>query len=99
MSNFGLDETLAAKRGAYCVRRSATVCDQAMMKDDLNVGSEQSGHMIFRDYHHGRRCDQRPANLRVMSDTEKVNASSALAKYPQASAAARARKETRTCPQ
>src|SRR5258705_12036820 len=51
MSNFGLDETLRGHNGRVL---RTTVGDryviEAMMKQDLNVGGEQSGHMIFRDF-------------------------------------------------
>jgi phosphoglucosamine mutase len=51
MSNFGLDETLAA-HGGKVVRTK--VGDrhviEEMMKQKLNLGGEQSGHVIFRDF-------------------------------------------------
>ncbi len=51
MSNLGLDHTLK-QAGGQVVR--AQVGDryviEAMLKGDYNVGGEQSGHMIFRDY-------------------------------------------------
>jgi phosphoglucosamine mutase len=51
MSNFGLDESLA-QHGGKVIR--AKVGDryviEEMLKNDLNVGGEQSGHMIFRDF-------------------------------------------------
>ena len=51
MSNFGLDECLARAGGK--VMRTAVgdkYVIEAMMRDNLNIGGEQSGHMIFRDY-------------------------------------------------
>jgi len=51
MSNFGLDETLA-KAGGKVLRTS--VGDRhvlsEMVKHGLNVGGEQSGHLVFRDF-------------------------------------------------
>ena len=51
MSNFGLDETLAAHGGKVL---RAKVGDryviEAMLRHGHNVGGEQSGHMIFRDF-------------------------------------------------
>lgn len=51
MSNFGLDETLA-KDGGKVVRTA--VGDRhvlaEMVRRGLNVGGEQSGHLIFRDF-------------------------------------------------
>ncbi len=51
MSNFGLDECLR-KAGGEVVRTA--VGDrhvlEAMEKGDFNIGGEQSGHLIFRDY-------------------------------------------------
>ncbi len=51
MSNFGLDEALAA-RGGKVIRTK--VGDRYVLEEmvarNLNVGGEQSGHMIFRDF-------------------------------------------------
>ncbi|MBV9997651.1 MAG: phosphoglucosamine mutase [Verrucomicrobia bacterium] len=51
MSNYGLDAALAG-RGAKVLRTG--VGDrhviEAMVERDLNLGGEQSGHLIFRDY-------------------------------------------------
>ncbi|MDB6151384.1 MAG: phosphoglucosamine mutase, partial [Chthoniobacter sp.] len=51
MSNFGLDETLQ-RNGGRVLRTKVgdRYVIEAMMKQDLNVGGEQSGHMIFRDF-------------------------------------------------
>jgi len=51
MSNFGLDETISANGGKVL---RAKVGDrhviEEMMKKNLNLGGEQSGHIIFRDF-------------------------------------------------
>ncbi len=51
MSNLGLDECIAAAGGKVL---RAGVGDryvlEMMLKDDLNVGGEQSGHVILRDH-------------------------------------------------
>lgn len=51
MSNLGLDACLAA-RGGRVIRTKVgdRYVIEAMLREDLNVGGEQSGHMIFRDY-------------------------------------------------
>ena len=51
MSNFGLDETLAAASGKVLrTKVGDRYVIETMMREGLNVGGEQSGHMIFRDY-------------------------------------------------
>jgi phosphoglucosamine mutase len=51
MSNFGLDETLREHQGTVLrTKVGDRNVIEAMMKRDLNVGGEQSGHMIFRDF-------------------------------------------------
>jgi phosphoglucosamine mutase len=51
MSNFGLDETLGA-HGGKVVRTKVgdRYVIEEMMKQKLNLGGEQSGHVIFRDF-------------------------------------------------
>jgi phosphoglucosamine mutase len=51
MSNFGLDETLAAK-GGKVVRTKVgdRYVIEEMARRKLNLGGEQSGHVIFRDF-------------------------------------------------
>lgn len=51
MSNFGLDEALAA-RGGRVLRTKVgdRYVIEEMMKQKLNLGGEQSGHVIFRDF-------------------------------------------------
>jgi len=88
MSNFGLDETLAAAGGRVL---RAKVGDryviEAMMRDNLNVGGEQSGHMIFRDYATtGDGIVSALQILRIMIETGKPlsELKKVLKKYPQA---------------
>ncbi len=88
MSNFGLDEALAA-RGGQVVRTK--VGDRyviaEMMKGDLNLGGEQSGHMIFRDYATtGDGIISALQVLRIMVETGKPlsELKKCLSKYPQA---------------
>ncbi len=51
MSNFGLDETLAAQ-GGKVVRTKVgdRYVIEEMVQRKLNLGGEQSGHIIFRDF-------------------------------------------------
>src|SRR3989475_5922868 len=51
MSNFGLDETLAA-HGGKVVRTKVgdRYVIEEMVRKKLNLGGEQSGHVIFRDF-------------------------------------------------
>jgi phosphoglucosamine mutase len=51
MSNFGLDETLA-EHGGKVVRTKVgdRYVIEEMVRRDLNLGGEQSGHLIFRDF-------------------------------------------------
>ena len=51
MSNFGLDETLAA-HGGKVIRTKVgdRYVIEEMVRRNLNLGGEQSGHMIFRDF-------------------------------------------------
>jgi phosphoglucosamine mutase len=51
MSNFGLDETLAA-RGGKVIRTKVgdRYVIEEMVRRDLNLGGEQSGHLIFREF-------------------------------------------------
>ncbi len=88
MSNFGLDETLA-KHGGRVLRTKVgdRYVIEAMMRDDLNVGGEQSGHMIFRDFSTtGDGIVSALQILRIMAETGKPlsELKKCLAKYPQA---------------
>ncbi len=88
MSNFGLDETLAA-RGGRVLRTK--VGDrhviEAMLREGCNVGGEQSGHMIFRDYATtGDGIVSALQILRIMIETGRPlsELKAVLRKYPQA---------------
>src|SRR5204862_209240 len=88
MSNFGLDEALAPL-GGKVVR--AKVGDryviEAMVEKNLNLGGEQSGHMIFRDFTTtGDGIISALQILRIMKTTGKPlsELKRCLRKYPQA---------------
>jgi len=88
MSNFGLDETLAAAGGKVLrTKVGDRYVLEEMVKRDLNVGGEQSGHMIFRDFSttgDGIVCALQI--LRIMKTTGKPlsELKRCLTKYPQA---------------
>jgi phosphoglucosamine mutase len=88
MSNFGLDETLKQHKGT--VKRTKVgdrYVIEEMMKSDLNVGGEQSGHMIFRDFSTtGDGIVSALQILRIMTETGKPlsELKKCLSKYPQA---------------
>jgi phosphoglucosamine mutase len=51
MSNLGLDEALAANDGRVVrTKVGDRYVIEEMMKKNLNLGGEQSGHIIFRDF-------------------------------------------------
>lgn len=88
MSNFGLDETLA-KAGGKVVRTA--VGDRhvlaEMVRRGLNVGGEQSGHLIFRD--HGTTGDGLVAALQILAVMRRTGKplsalKQCLVLYPQA---------------
>jgi len=88
MSNFGLDEALRA-HGGQVVRTKVgdRYVIEEMMKGDLNLGGEQSGHMIFRDYTTtGDGIISALQILRIMVETGKPlsELKKCLSKYPQA---------------
>ena len=88
MSNYGLNETLE-KCGGKVLRTNVgdRYVIEAMMRDDLNVGGEQSGHMIFRDFTTtGDGIVSALQILRVMMETGKPlsELKRCLVKYPQA---------------
>jgi phosphoglucosamine mutase len=88
MSNFGLDECLAAAGGK--VLRTAVgdrYVVEAMREGNFSIGGEQSGHLIFRD--HGTTGDGLLAALqvlRIMTESGKPLSElrGCLKKYPQA---------------
>lgn len=88
MSNFGLDETLAAAGGKVL---RTPVGDryvmEAMLQHDLNIGGEQSGHLIFRD--HSTTGDGLVAALQILQLMQETKQPLSLLrrclkKYPQA---------------
>ena len=88
MSNFGLDEALAA-RGGKVVRTKVgdRYVIEEMVRQKLNLGGEQSGHVIFRDFTTtGDGIITALQILRIMHKTgqplSKLKA--CLQKYPQA---------------
>jgi phosphoglucosamine mutase len=73
MSNLGLDHFIRS-RGGQVIRTSVgdRYVLEKMLADDLNVGGEQSGHMIFRDYSTtGDGLVSALQVLRLMMDTGK----------------------------
>ncbi|MEA3206968.1 MAG: phosphoglucosamine mutase [Chthoniobacter sp.] len=88
MSNFGLNEALETN-GGRVVRTKVgdRYVIEEMMKHDLNVGGEQSGHMIFRDFTTtGDGIVSALQILRIMVETGKPlsELKQCLRKYPQA---------------
>ncbi len=88
MSNFGLDEALGAQ-GGKVIR--AKVGDRYVLEEmvarNLNVGGEQSGHMIFRDFTTtGDGIISALQILRIMKESSKPlsELKRCLKKYPQA---------------
>jgi len=88
MSNFGLDEAIRSA-GGKVIRTQ--VGDRyviaEMMKNNLNLGGEQSGHMIFGDYTTtGDGIVSALQILRIMIETGKPlsELKKCLSKYPQA---------------
>jgi phosphoglucosamine mutase len=88
MSNFGLDETLQKHNGRVLrTKVGDRYVIEAMMKEELNVGGEQSGHMIFRDFSTtGDGIVSALQILRIMAETGKPlsELKRCLSKYPQA---------------
>ena len=88
MSNFGLDEALAAHGGRVTrTKVGDRYVIEEMMRHDYNVGGEQSGHMIFRDFATtGDGIVAALQILRIMVETGKPLSElrKCLNKYPQA---------------
>ena len=88
MSNFGLDDTLAAASGKVLrTKVGDRYVIETMMREGLNVGGEQSGHMIFRDYATtGDGIVSALQILRIMIETGRPlsELKKVLRKYPQA---------------
>ena len=88
MSNFGLDEALVA-HGGKVVRTKVgdRYVIEEMVRRNLNLGGEQSGHMIFRDFTTtGDGIISALQILRIMQATGKPlsELKKCLTKYPQA---------------
>jgi phosphoglucosamine mutase len=88
MSNFGLDETLA-NAGGKVIRTKVgdRYVIEEMVTRNLNLGGEQSGHMIFRDFTTtGDGIISALQILRIMKATGQPlsELKSCLKKYPQA---------------
>ena len=88
MSNFGLDEALGS-RGGKVVRTKVgdRYVIEEMVGRNLNLGGEQSGHMIFRDFTTtGDGIISALQVLRIMQATGKPlsELKRCLKKYPQA---------------
>src|SRR5881227_871464 len=88
MRNFGLDETLAS-RGGKVVRTKVgdRYVIEEMVQQKLNLGGEQSGHVIFRDFTTtGDGIITALQVLRIMHKTGQPlsKLKSCLKKYPQA---------------
>jgi phosphoglucosamine mutase len=88
MSNFGLDEALATEGGRVLrTKVGDRYVIETMMRDNFNVGGEQSGHMIFRDYATtGDGIVSALQILRIMMETGRPlsELKKVLKKYPQA---------------
>ncbi len=88
MSNFGLDEALAAHGGkVFRTKVGDRYVIEEMVRQNLNLGGEQSGHMIFRDFTTtGDGIISALQILRIMKATGKPlsELKKCLTKYPQA---------------
>jgi phosphoglucosamine mutase len=88
MSNFGLDETIAS-HGGKVVRTKVgdRYVIEEMVQRNVNLGGEQSGHIIFRDFTTtGDGIISALQILRIMHATGKPlsELKRCLKKYPQA---------------
>ena len=88
MSNFGLDETLAAAGGKVTrTKVGDRYVIEEMLQRKINLGGEQSGHIIFRDFTTtGDGIVSALQILRIMHETGTPlsKLKSCLKKYPQA---------------
>src|SRR3954449_330151 len=88
MSNFGLDEALAPAGGRVIrTKVGDRYVIEEMVQRNLNLGGEQSGHMIFRDFTTtGDGIISALQVLRIMQSTGKPlsELKQCLKKYPQA---------------
>src|SRR5438270_872321 len=88
MSNFGLDETLAASGGKVIrTKVGDRYVIEEMVSRKLNLGGEQSGHIIFRDFTTtGDGIISALQILRIMHTTGQPlsKLKKCLKKYPQA---------------
>jgi len=88
MSNFGLDETLAAQGGKVIrTKVGDRYVIEEMVRRKLNLGGEQSGHIIFRDFTTtGDGIISALQILRIMHQTGQPlsKLKTCLNKYPQA---------------
>jgi phosphoglucosamine mutase len=88
MSNFGLEEALKPHGGKVLrTKVGDRYVIEEMMKRDLNLGGEQSGHMIFHDYTTtGDGIISALQILRIMVESGKPlsELKRCLRKYPQA---------------
>jgi len=87
MSNFGLDEALASAGGKVLrTKVGDRYVIEEMLQQNLNLGGEQSGHMIFRDFSTtGDGIVSALQVLRIMHQTGKPlsELKTCLKKYPQ----------------
>ena len=88
MSNFGLDETLTAAGGKVTrTKVGDRYVIEEMLRGEMNLGGEQSGHIIFRDFSTtGDGIVSALQILRIMRQTGKPlsELKRCLKKYPQA---------------
>ena len=98
MSNFGLDEALTT-RGGKVIRTKVgdRYVLEEMVQRNLNLGGEQSGHMIFRDFTTtGDGIISALQILRIMKTSGKrlSELKQCLKKYPQAQRNLRVKQKT-----
>ena len=88
MSNFGLDETITAAGGSVIrTKVGDRYVIEEMLQQNFNLGGEQSGHIIFRDFTTtGDGIVSALQVLRIMHETGQPlsQLKTCLKKYPQA---------------